>query len=87
MKILFLQLWYDLYGGIETVNDTLASQFVKDGYKASILCLWKKGSGEYIKKKKYNKMILWYYDIMILCGGGIDADMRKNLFPDAEQEL
>ena len=32
MKILFLQLWYDLYGGIETVNDTLASQFVKDGY-------------------------------------------------------
>ncbi len=58
MKILFLQLWYDLYGGIETVNDTLASQFVKDGYKASILCLWKKGSGEYIHTDDYSKEVI-----------------------------
>ena len=40
MKILFLQYWYDFYGGIETVNDTLANQFVNDGFDVSILCFW-----------------------------------------------
>ena len=58
MKILFLQLWYDLYGGIETVNDTLANQFAKDGYDVSILCLWKKGSGEYVHTDSYSKIVI-----------------------------
>ena len=58
MKILFLQLWYDLYGGVETVNDTLANQFVKDGYDTSILCLWKKGKDEYIHTASYSKMFI-----------------------------
>ncbi len=55
MKILFLQLWYDLYGGLEAVNDTLAKQFTMDGYETTILCLWKKGKGEYIPAKTYQK--------------------------------
>lgn len=58
MKILFLQLWYDLYGGIETVNDTLATQFNKDGYDTSILCLWSKGNGEFIETNKYEKIVI-----------------------------
>lgn len=58
MKILFLQLWYDLYGGVETVNDTLANQFAKDGYDVSILCLWKKGNGEYIHTDSYSKIVI-----------------------------
>ena len=58
MKILFLQLWYDLYGGVETVNDTLANQFVKDGYDVSVLCLWKKGNGEYVHTDSYSKTVI-----------------------------
>lgn len=58
MKILFLQLWYDLYGGVETVNDTLANQFVKDGLDVSILCLWSKGNGEYINNGNYPKLFI-----------------------------
>ncbi len=55
MKILFLQLWYDLYGGVETVNDTLASQFIQDGYDVSILCLWECGKNEFVFSGKYQK--------------------------------
>lgn len=55
MKILFLQYWYDYYGGIETVDDSLATQFSKDGYDVTILCLWQKGQGEFIEAKNYKK--------------------------------
>lgn len=58
MKILFLQYWYDFYGGIETVNDTLANQFVKDGFDVSILCLWKTGKGEYVYSNNYSKILI-----------------------------
>ena len=58
MKILFLQYWYDYYGGIETVDDSLATQFSKDGYDVTILCLWQKGQGEFIKAKNYKKICI-----------------------------
>ena len=58
MKILFLQFWYDLYGGIETVNDTLASQFSKDGYDVTVLCLWSKRQKEYIYSNEYKKEVI-----------------------------
>lgn len=55
MKILFLQLWYDMYGGAETVNHTLATQFKKDGYSVKVDCLYKCGKNETIDDIKYNK--------------------------------
>lgn len=58
MKILFLQYWYDYYGGIETVDDSLATQFSEDGYDVTILCLWQKGQGEFIKAKNYKKICI-----------------------------
>jgi len=58
MKILFLQYWYDMFGGAETVNDTLIRQFIKDGYDAQILCLWSGGNNEIIKDINYNKQVI-----------------------------
>lgn len=58
MKILFVQYWYDYYGGIETVNDSLASQFSNDGYDVTILCLWKMGKNEFIKIQNYKKIYI-----------------------------
>lgn len=55
MKVLFVQLWYDFFGGIETVNDTLASQFSDDGCTTTILCLWKTGKNEIINSYNYKK--------------------------------
>lgn len=55
MKILFLQYWYDFYGGIETVNDSLATQFSKDGYDVTILCLWECKKNEKVISKNYQK--------------------------------
>ncbi len=55
MKILFLQYWYDMFGGAETVNHTLASQFKKDGYDVKIECMYKCGNNEIISDITYEK--------------------------------
>lgn len=55
MKILFLQLWYDMYGGAETVNHSLATQFKKDGYIVKIQCLYKCNKNETIDNLTYEK--------------------------------
>lgn len=55
MKILFLQLWYDMYGGAETVNHTLATQFKKDGYSVRIDCLYHCNKNEIIDDITYQK--------------------------------
>lgn len=62
MKILFVQYWYDFFGGIETVNDSLATQFMKDGNDVTILCLWNTGKNEIIEKSKnYEKKYISKY--------------------------
>lgn len=58
MKILFLQYWADMYGGAETVNDTLIREFNKNGYKASLLCLWNGGMNEIIDNINYDKFVI-----------------------------
>lgn len=58
MKILFVQYWFDFYGGAETVNDTLIKQFKKDGYDSQILCLWNSGNNEIIKNIDYKKEVI-----------------------------
>ncbi|MGM9882458.1 MAG: glycosyltransferase [Bacilli bacterium] len=58
MKISFLQYWYDYFGGIETVNGSLATQFSKDGYDVTVLCLWRMGKGELIKEQNYKKIYI-----------------------------
>lgn len=55
MKILFLQFWYDMYGGAETVNHTLANQFKSDGYEVKIECMYKCGNKEIIPDIDYEK--------------------------------
>lgn len=58
MKILFLQFWSDFYGGLETVNDTLAKQFNNDGNEAQILCMWSTGKKENITSINYTKTVI-----------------------------
>lgn len=55
MKILFLQYWYDMYGGAETVNHTLATQFKADGYDVKVECMYVCGKNETIKDITYKK--------------------------------
>ena len=55
MKILFLQYWYDMYGGAETVNHTLATQFKKDGYDVNVQCMYVCGKKENIDNITYKK--------------------------------
>ena len=55
MKIMFLQLWHDMYGGAETVNHSLATQFKKDGYSVKVECLYKCHKNEIITDIDYEK--------------------------------
>lgn len=63
MKILFLQLWSDFYGGVETVNDTLVRQFNIDDIDAQILCMWSTGKNEEVKSTNYKKEVIAKYPI------------------------
>ena len=63
LKILFLQLWSDFYGGVETVNDTLVKQFNIDGNDAQILCMWSTGKKEEVKSTDYKKEVISEYPI------------------------
>lgn len=58
MKIMFVQLNYDLYGGVETVNDTLAKQFVKDGNEVKVMCFLRTGNNELISNITYQKTFI-----------------------------
>lgn len=55
MKILFLQYWYDMFGGAETVNHSLATQFNRDGYNVKIECLYRCHNNELIDNLTYDK--------------------------------
>ena len=55
MRILFLQYWHDMYGGAETVNHTLATQFKKDGYDVKVECMYVCGKNENIDDVIYKK--------------------------------
>lgn len=63
LKILFLQLWSDFYGGVETVNDTLVKQFNNDGNVAQILCMWSTGKKEDVKSTDYIKEFISEYPV------------------------
>lgn len=55
MKIMFLQLWYDMFGGAETVNHCLATQFKKDGNDVLVETMFRCGKNEYFNDITYKK--------------------------------
>lgn len=87
MKILFVQYWYDFYGGIEAVNDSLASQFTLDGNDAKVMCLWNCGKNEFIfEHKNYKKNYISQYPSEKSLKKGIKLLLKLNL-KDAFNEI
>lgn len=56
MKILIFQYWYDKYGGIESVNDTLAKEFSKQS-DVTLLSLYKSKDSKILDKIYNNQYV------------------------------
>lgn len=55
MKIMFLQYWYDMFGGAETVTHCLANQFKKDGHTVLVEAMFSCNKNESLDNITYNK--------------------------------